>query len=150
MANDDLRWWETTPLDRMTTEQWEDLCDGCGKCCLTKVSYEDGTTRACKIGCKLLDLKTATCTDYENRLRLGKNCYRVTIDNIDNPGFLPETCAYKLLKNGKPLYDWHHLISGSRETVVQAGMSAVGFVEVNEDAIGINNVYKYLGSTIDY
>lgn len=134
----------------MPPDKWESLCDGCGKCCLTKVAYEDGGFKICKIGCKLLDVGTARCKDYKNRQQLVKNCYSVTPDNINIPGFLPDTCAYKLVKNGKPLYDWHHLISGSRDTVVQAGMSAVGFVEINEDEVGVNQVYKYLDSAIDY
>lgn len=144
------RWWETTPLEEMTPNEWESLCDGCGKCCLTKVAYEDGSVKACRIGCKLLDLKTARCRDYPNRQRLVKNCYLVTPDNIDDPGFLPDTCAYKLVKNKKPLHEWHHLVSGSRETIIEAGMSAVGFVEVNEDEVGVTQVHKYLDSAIDY
>lgn len=134
----------------MPPDKWESLCDGCGKCCLTKVLFEDGSVKACKIGCKLLDLKTARCSDYKNRQSKVKNCYRVNLDNINDPGFLPDTCAYKLIRNGKPLYDWHHLISGSRDTIIEAGMSAVGFVECNEDDVGMSKAYKYLSSAIDY
>lgn len=144
------KWWETIPLHEMPPDKWEALCDGCGKCCLTKILYEDSSVKACKIGCKLLDIKTARCKNYKDRQLHVKNCHLVTLDNINDPGFLPDTCAYKLIKNKKPLYDWHYLISGNRKTIIEAGMSAVGFVEHNEDTIGVNQVYKYLDSAIDY
>ena len=144
------KWWEQIPLHEMPPDKWEELCDGCGKCCLTKILYENGNVKACKIGCQLLDIKTARCRDYSNRQKIVKNCHLITLNNIDDPGFLPDTCAYKLLKHGKPLHDWHHLISGSRDNVMEAGVSVVGYVEFNEDTIGVNQVYKYLDSAIDY
>jgi len=100
------------------------------------------------VACKLLDVKTARCTDYDNRQQRVKNCVKITIDAIDTPGLLPKTCAYKLLKDGLPLYDWHPLISGTRSSVNAAGISVVGWVEVNEDKINIMQLIQYLEQTI--
>lgn len=147
LANSD-RWWETTPLEEMTADQWESLCDGCGKCCLMKL-WQSNRVRYTKIACQLMDIKTARCRDYDNRTSIVKNCYKVTLDTIDTPGLLPSTCAYKLVKEGKPLYDWHHLISGSRETVIQAGMSIVGFAEVTSDETSISRLLSYLSDEVE-
>ena len=141
-------WWETTPLDQMTEQQWDSLCDGCGRCCLVK-AWRDNEVKSCRVACKLLDVKTAQCTDYSNRQQRVKNCVKITIDAIDTPGLLPKTCAYKLLKDGKPLYDWHPLISGTASSVNAAGISVVGWVEVNEDKINIMQLVQYLEQTID-
>lgn len=142
------KWWETTPLDKMTEQQWDELCDGCGRCCLVK-AWKGYEVKSCKIACKLLDVKTAKCTDYANRQQRVSNCMKVTIDVIDTPGLLPETCAYKLLKNRKPLHWWHHLVSGNRDTVKEAGISVVGWVEVTEDKVNIFQLAQYLEQTLD-
>lgn len=143
------KWWETTPLEQMTTEQWESLCDGCGKCCMVKI-WHDGVAKSSKVGCELLNIKTGQCSDYDNRFKKVKNCIKVTPDTIDTPGLLPDTCAYRLLKEGKPLYDWHHLISGDRNTVIEQGHSAVGFVEANRDQISATKLQNYLLQAVDY
>ena len=90
----------------MTESQWDSLCDGCGRCCLVK-AWQGNEVKSCRVACKLLDVKTARCTDYANRQQRVKNCVKITMDTIDTPGLLPKTCAYKLLKDGQPLYDWH-------------------------------------------
>lgn len=141
--SNDLKWWETTPLDQMTEEQWDSLCDGCGRCCLVKV-WKDDTVKSCKVACTLLDIKTAKCKDYANRQSKVKNCIKVTLETIDTPGLLPDTCAYKLLKYNQPLYWWHHLISGSYDSVKEAGISVAGWVEVNEDQISMFKLAQYI------
>ena len=132
------KWWETTKLEDMTTEQWESLCDGCGRCCMVKVRLN--TVKTCNVACKLLDIKTVKCTNYDNRLTAVSTCTAVTLSNIDEPDLLPDTCAYKLIKNGKPLYDWHYLISGDRTTVVDAGISIKNTALTNEDKISAFNI----------
>ncbi|MEQ9125023.1 MAG: YcgN family cysteine cluster protein [Alphaproteobacteria bacterium] len=130
-------YWRTKRLDQMTRQEWEDLCDGCGKCCLLKVEYED--TREIlptSVACKMLDLTSCRCGDYANRKTHVPDC----IDLKDVPflpaiGWLPKTCAYKLVAERKDLYWWHHLVSGSRETVHQAGMS-VRHKAISEADIG--------------
>ena len=133
------KWWETTPLAEMSTEQWENLCDGCGRCCLVKI-YHRGEITPCRVSCSNMDLSTGSCRDYANRTEIVPNCHNVTLDKIDDPGFLPSTCAYKLIKNGQPLHPWHHLISGSRETVKTAGISIAGKISLTEDTVRTRNL----------
>lgn len=142
------RWWETTPLEQMTPSQWESLCDGCGKCCLVKL-WQANRVRYTKIACQLMDINTARCCDYENRTEKVKNCYKLSIDTLDTPGLLPETCAYKLIRDGKPLYDWHHLISGDRNTIVEAGMSIIGFAEATANETSTSRMHAYISDVIE-
>jgi len=119
--------WEVKPLTQMTASEWEALCDGCGKCCLHKLEDEDtGEVRYTAVACRLLDLKTIRCTNYENRKALVPDCLRLTADNIKTYQWLPETCAYKLLALGQPLPNWHPLVSGTQESVIKAGVSVKG------------------------
>lgn len=130
---DSTRFWEATPLQEMTATQWESLCDGCGKCCLHKVEDEDsGDIFVCNVACKLLDLDSCRCSDYERRKKLVPDCTVLTIDSLDDFKWLPKTCAYRLVYEGKPLESWHPLISGNSESVHEAGFSVRGRV-VSED-----------------
>lgn len=141
-------WWETIPLEQMNEQQWDSLCDGCGRCCLVKAWHVD-QVKSCRVACKLLDISTAKCTDYVNRQQRVKNCVKITIDVIDTPGLLPNTCAYKLLKDGLPLYSWHPLVSGNKESVQSAGISVIGWVEANEDKISLLQLSQYIQQTLD-
>lgn len=118
--------WEQ-PLDRLTREQWEALCDGCGKCCLHKVEDADsGRIWPTNVACKLLDLKTARCSDYRHRRKAVPDCVSLTPAKAASLEWLPDTCAYRLRADGLPLRDWHYLISGDRDSVHRAGISVVG------------------------
>ena len=119
------RFWETTPLTRMTRHEWEALCDGCGKCCLNKLEYEDtGDVDLTCVACRLFDDATCRCSSYENRHSFVPECITLSPQNLDSHAYwMPRTCAYRLLWAGKPLPDWHPLISGSSQTVHQAGVS---------------------------
>lgn len=129
------RFWETTPLEAMTPEQWESLCDGCGRCCLHKLEDEDtGEVVYTRVACKLLDLRNARCSDYPNRLQHVPGCVRISPVMIKDLYWLPRTCAYRLLAQGEGLYDWHPLVSGDPRSVVRAGISVVGRV-LPEDAV---------------
>jgi uncharacterized cysteine cluster protein YcgN (CxxCxxCC family) len=120
------RFWEQ-PIDTLSRQEWEALCDGCGKCCLHKVEDEDtGAIYPTNVACKLLDLKTARCRDYRNRKMFVPDCLRLTPRLAEELAWLPDSCAYRLRAAGKPLPDWHYLISGDRETVHAAGASVVG------------------------
>ncbi|WP_316369708.1 YcgN family cysteine cluster protein [Candidatus Thiodiazotropha sp. CDECU1] len=128
--------WNTTPLDAMSREMWESLCDGCGKCCLQKI--EDEETREIfftNIVCDLLDLERCRCTHYQERSKLVPNCVTLTPNDLADPYWLPETCAYRLLAEGKSLPDWHPLVSGDPESVEKAGHSIRGKV-IRESAAG--------------
>ncbi|WP_288905247.1 YcgN family cysteine cluster protein [uncultured Sneathiella sp.] len=119
--------WETVALEDMSAEQWESLCDGCGKCCLLKLEDEDTLELAyTEVVCRLLDLGTCQCTRYPERSRLVPDCITLTPDIIPTLRWMPRTCAYRLLSEGKPLPWWHPLISKDPETVHQAGISVRG------------------------
>ena len=111
-------------MDELTSEQWESLCDGCGKCCCIRLEDEDtGAIYITDVVCKLFDSQTCRCSDYPNRSKLVPDCVTLTPDNVDKLHWMPRTCAYRLVANGQDLPDWHHLVSGSRDTIHEAGMS---------------------------
>ena len=105
------RYWERVPLKNLTPREWEALCDGCGKCCLNKLEDADtGEVELTRVACRLLDSETCRCGQYDIRKTLVPECVVLTPENISkNAYWMPETCAYRLLYEGKPLYDWHPL-----------------------------------------
>lgn len=133
--------WRTTALEEMTRQQWESLCDGCGRCCLVKLQDED-TDRifATDVGCRLFDAGTCRCRDYSNRSQIVPDCVTLTPHEVRTLPWLPPTCAYRLVAEGKDLPWWHPLVSGDRETVVAAGVSVRGKVYANEDEIPEDDV----------
>jgi len=122
------RYWERKPLRRMTQAEWEALCDGCGKCCLNKIEDEDtGEVALTRVACRLFDDSTCRCAQYKTRHKFVPECISLSANNLESHLYwMPETCAYKLLWQGKPLYDWHPLISGTAESVHAAGVSMQG------------------------
>ncbi len=119
------RFWEDTPPSRMTRPEWEALCDGCGKCCMNKLEDEDtGEVVMTRVACRLFDDTTCQCAQYPIRHQFVPECIVLKPTNMDaNLYWMPETCAYKLLWQGKKLYDWHPLISGDPQSVHDAGVS---------------------------
>ncbi|SIS50698.1 YcgN family cysteine cluster protein [Phaeovulum vinaykumarii] len=122
------RFWEL-PLGRLNPSEWEALCDGCGKCCLNKIEYEDtGELAFTRVACRLLDGETCRCAQYEIRHQFVPECVRFTPATIAEIAYwMPDSCAYKLRFEGKPLPDWHPLISGDPEAVHRAGQSVRGW-----------------------
>lgn len=133
------RFWETKPLKSLSPKEWEALCDGCGKCCLNKLEDEDtGQVELTCVACRLFDDTTCRCAQYEIRHQFVPECIVMTPENIDQHAYwMPRTCAYRLLWQGKPLHDWHPLISGTPESVHAAGVSMKGRTvpefEIDED-----------------
>ena len=133
------RFWETVPMDRMNRAEWEALCDGCGKCCLNKLEDEEtGEVALTRLACRLLDDESCLCSHYPIRHQFVPECIVLTPKTLrDNLYWLPQTCAYRLVFEGRPLYHWHPLISGDPETVHEAGVSVRGLTipefEVGED-----------------
>ena len=133
------QFWKSVPMDRMNRAEWEALCDGCGKCCLNKLEYEDtGEVALTRLACRLLDDESCLCSQYPIRHQFVPECIVLTPKTLrDNLYWLPQTCAYRLVVEGRPLYPWHPLLSGDPETVHAAGVSVRGLTipefEVGED-----------------
>ncbi|MCB1508607.1 MAG: YcgN family cysteine cluster protein [Hyphomicrobiaceae bacterium] len=126
--------WETKSLDAMSETEWESLCDGCGRCCLLKLEDEDtGEIATCAVSCRLFDLKSGRCSDYANRFERVPDCLKVTPDFVRTTRWLPSSCAYRRIAEGRGLAAWHPLISGRAETVVAAGVSVLGRVVSERD-----------------
>lgn len=119
------RFWEGRPLASLNKAEWEALCDGCGKCCLNKLEDEEtGDVVLTRVACRLLDGETCRCTQYPIRHQFVPDCIVLNAGNIeDNLYWMPATCAYRLIWEGRPLRDWHPLISGDPDSVHKAGIS---------------------------
>lgn len=128
--------WQHKRLSELTPEEWESLCDGCARCCLHRFQDEDsGELIHTRIACHLLERDTCRCSHYHSRRQHVPECLVLTPENVAElvPG-LPETCAYRLLAEGKPLPWWHPLVSGRKETVFEAGIG-VREIAVPEDQV---------------
>jgi uncharacterized protein len=127
MSAPDGRFWKTKTLAQMDEGEWESLCDGCGKCCLIGLEDEDtGEIHLTDLACKLLDGQSCQCSDYPNRKALVPDCVQLTPQNVPTLHWLPKTCAYRLVHEGRDLFAWHHLVCGDREAVHAAGVSVRG------------------------
>jgi uncharacterized cysteine cluster protein YcgN (CxxCxxCC family) len=125
--------WETKTLAQMNVTEWESLCDGCGLCCLVKIEDEDSAeVFNTTVSCKQLDIETCRCNDYKNRLVNVSMCIQLTLENLPELQWLPDTCAYKLLYNKKALPVWHPLLTNDNHSVHEAGVSAKWFAQSEE------------------
>lgn len=128
-----MPFWETTPLHAMSQAQWESLCDGCARCCLHKLQDDySETIYYTSIACRLLDHDTCRCTRYTERQQLIPDCVVLKPEHAGSLDWLPDTCAYRLLDEGKPLPEWHPLKSGDPDSVHRAGMSVRGRIVAEE------------------
>mgnify|MGYP001135107192 CR=1 FL=1 len=133
------RFWERVKLKNLNPKEWEALCDGCGRCCLNKLEDPDtGEVALTRVACRLLDDNTCQCAQYDIRKQIVPNCIVLTTETIAQHAYwLPKSCAYRLLWEGNPLYDWHPLITGDAQSVHDAGVSVQGWTipefEVDED-----------------
>ncbi|HED36355.1 MAG TPA: YcgN family cysteine cluster protein [Gammaproteobacteria bacterium] len=126
--------WETLSLEQMSDQQWESLCDGCGRCCLLKLQdVETDETFYTRVSCRLLDLERCRCTDYKNRVTRVPECLQVRRMAQETYRWLPESCAYRRLAMGKGLAPWHPLITGEAHSVKNAGITV--------DAFGVSEEY---------
>ena len=128
--------WKTKTLAEMTQAEWESLCDGCARCCLNKLEEEhSGRLYFTDVGCRLLDGESCRCRDYPNRRDRVDDCVKLTPKALPAIDWLPPSCAYRLVAEGKDLYWWHHLVSGDPETVHIAGVSVRGRISGTENEI---------------
>jgi uncharacterized cysteine cluster protein YcgN (CxxCxxCC family) len=119
--------WQTKTLDEMTQEEWESLCDGCGRCCLHKLRDEETSALSfTNVACRLLDTATCRCSDYENRFTKVPDCIQLTPEILREVDWLPPSCAYRRIEEGRGLPPWHPLRSGTPKTVITSGASACG------------------------
>lgn len=138
--------WETKQLSEMTREEWESLCDGCGRCCLLKLEDDDtGRIYYTDVGCKLLDCNTCRCTNYPNRLSFVPDCVVLDVKKAAELQWMPSTCAYRLLANGDPLPEWHPLITGNPDSVHWAGISVANKIHT-EDEVAEDDLPNHLVS----
>jgi uncharacterized protein len=119
--------WKAKQLEEMTPEEWESLCDGCGRCCLHKLRHDDdGALSFTNVACHLLDLESCRCKDYARRHRRVPDCVGLTPATVREVDWLPSSCAYRRLAEGRDLAWWHPLVSGDPGTVHDAGVSVRG------------------------
>ena len=124
-------------MAEMSNDEWESLCDGCARCCLHKVEDDEtGAVALTCVGCRLLDTETCRCSDYPNRHVRVPDCIEFGASIIASLAWLPETCAYRLLAEGKDLHWWHPLVSGDPESVHTAGISVRSFAVSEADIAG--------------
>ena len=136
--------WETKNLIDMNENEWESLCDKCGKCCVIKLEdFDTQEVHYTNVSCKLLCEKSASCKDYKNRKSIVSDCIILSPDNLKDLKWMPETCAYKLLNEGKNLPYWHPLLSGNDKDIVNSGNSVKNRV-TNENEIKIKNLPDYI------
>ncbi len=120
-------YWRKKPLADMTSEEWEALCDGCGKCCMHKLEDDEtGEVAYTNVACRLLDCTSIRCSNYPARKRFVPDCTILNVKNVKAFKWLPASCAYRLLSEGKDLYDWHPLKSGDPGSTVASGHSVFG------------------------
>lgn len=130
------QFWRVKSLAEMNDTEWESLCDGCGRCCLVKLEDEDTDEIAyTDVACRLFDVGSCRCGDYENRQAKVPDCVRLTPQVVETLSWLPPTCAYRLISEGRDLYWWHPLVSQDPQTVVEAGISVHGRVYALEDDV---------------
>ena len=135
----DQEFWRVKALEEMDKAEWESLCDGCARCCLVKLEDEDsGKIHFTDIGCTLLNDETCKCRDYRRRQSRVPDCVKLTPDKVKSLSWLPKTCAYRRLSEGLDLNWWHPLVSGSPDTVHEAGISVRGKVFLKEDELPVS------------
>jgi hypothetical protein len=146
-SDQDGFFWKTKTLEQLSAAEWESLCDGCARCCLEKLEDEDsGRIYFTHVGCRLLDGDACACRDYSNRSAKVPDCVRLTPENVRTLSWLPPSCGYKLVAEGRDLYWWHPLISGDPNTVHDAGVSVQGRVEAMETEVSVEDLEDHIVS----
>ena len=140
--------WKTKSLSEMDRDEWESLCDHCGKCCLLKLQDDDATDEEesvyyTNVVCNLFDKSDGHCTDYWNREERVPTCIRLTQDNLSDLEWMPPSCSYKRVMEGRGLAQWHHLITGDKNTIHEKNKSVLGRV-VFENEVDEEDLEEYI------
>ena len=136
--------WRAKTLEEMSAQEWESLCDGCGRCCLVKLEDEEsGEVHLTRIACRLLDHGSCRCSDYPNRFQKVHDCIKIDAAKVREIEWLPPTCAYRLVGERRDLFWWHPLLSGDPETVHQAGVSVRGWA-TSEAKVKPKDMHRYI------
>ena len=140
MSPQNIPFWKQKSLAEMSREEWESLCDGCARCCLYRLEDADtGEIYFTNVHCRLLDTGTGQCTDYPNRSVRVPDCVTITLKELEDPYWLPKSCAYRLLAEGKELPEWHPLVSGDPGTVVSSGQRVCDRTLCEDEADSLEN-----------
>lgn len=140
----DVPFWQQKTLEELTSEEWESLCDGCGRCCLNKLEdWDTGEIAWTNVACRLLDPDTCRCSNYDGRQAQVPDCIGLTPETVRSITWLPPTCGYRLVAEGRDLYWWHPLVSGDPDTVHAAGVSVRGRT-VDENALELDEYEDHI------
>jgi uncharacterized cysteine cluster protein YcgN (CxxCxxCC family) len=141
----DEPFWRTKHLEQMSPTEWESLCDGCGRCCLVKLEDEDsGEVHYTDVGCTLLDGTSCRCRSYPTRQEIVPDCVRLTPETVRTIHWLPPTCAYRLVAEGRDLYWWHPLVSGDPDTPHLAGVTIRGRLAGPEEEFEPDDLFEQI------
>lgn len=143
-VNEDVPFWKSKTLEQMSREEWESLCDGCARCCMVKLEDEDtGKILLTRLACSMLTVKTCRCSNYPERFSLMPDCIDVTVEKVRELSWLPVSCGYRRVNEGRDLAWWHPLVSGDPSTVHQAGISVKSFA-MSEKRVKEANYGRYI------
>lgn len=141
---EDVPFWKSKTLEQLSREEWEALCDGCARCCMVKLEDDDTSEiHLTRLACSMLVVKTCRCSDYPNRFSLMPDCIDITVEKVRAIKWLPVTCAYRVVDEGRDLAWWHPLVSGTPDTVHQAGISVKSFA-MSEKRVKPENYARYI------
>lgn len=142
--NNKIPFWKAKSFEDMTDNEWESLCDRCGKCCLHKLEDKDtGRVFYTAVACKFLDIDRCRCLSYENRLEKVHDCLKLTRNKDEAFDWLPKTCSYRLISNSQDLYWWHPLVSGEQDSIHLSGVSVKNRA-ISENSINIDDLEAYV------
>lgn len=142
---DKVPFWKRKPLEALNTAEWESLCDGCGRCCLVKLEDEEsGKIYFTDVACKLFNKNSCRCDDYARRHRRVRDCIKLNPAKVRTLAWLPPSCAYRLIAEGRDLAWWHPLVSGSQESVHEAGISVRGRVKGSENEVEFSDYPRHI------